>query len=101
MTADEELLQVVEQHELAYTRAEVDAAEEAFRAFQACHPDYPINPELFHGWYYTLDALKEREAAARDMGLSTTEIEERDALLKSVRWIGPGEIGRASCRERV
>lgn len=38
--------------------------------------------DMFHGWHYTIGALEEREEESRRLGLSQTEHQERDELLR-------------------
>jgi hypothetical protein len=88
MTANAEMLQIVDLHATAFTAAEVDAADAALRDFRERYPSYAINAEMFHGWYDRVEAIRQREAEARAMGLTPAEVAERDALLRSTLWDG-------------
>jgi hypothetical protein len=78
-------------HTLAFTRAELEAAEEALRSFRRQHPDYPEDAERFHGWFVLREGILERERQAHALGLSTEEVTERDELLRSTLWDGTAD----------
>jgi hypothetical protein len=66
----------------AFTRAEVDGAEQAAREHLAQYPS-DARRDLWHGWQTIVRALEEREEQARMLGLSPAQQVERENLLRA------------------
>jgi hypothetical protein len=65
----------------AWTREEIEEARAAAKAHLAAYPE-DVMRDIWHGWGGTVGALEEREEESRRLGLSESEHQERDELLR-------------------
>ena len=82
----------------AYTRTEIEEAEAALRAHLAAFPE-DERREMDHGWFHKVEAMKEREAQARALGLTAEQHAEREQMLKATR-VNANPVAEPDCLAR-